>query len=950
MALADQMHRTPHNFKSSAVAKSLGRFKQSFFRRMFTVALITLALAANLRADSISGTVQDPSGAMVASARIEISGDNVPQPVILMSDESGKFSSPNLSAGKYSIRVAKEGFEDLVTAVDLHGTLNIDLKLTIATQQTSVSVTEKSIGLANSDPAYRQLRDDGLGNTYHCEKFTLTLDVGTFELKSGTITLLNSVNNFQTGAIFVGQGHFTLKPIIHVDIQEMIRRSGGPTAEEDFGEVVFRFTPGLYSQVAAAFGPRVETPREAAETWKNWKNKVRHRHEFPEGLTQELFEQEMIDNVDADLLAAIYNPKHPPFFNAYMVGVHHKDLRFFLRSRVGAIPQLDSPEEVALINFNGGGMDDGVWYSEHLAAELTAQTADSREDRRLFATRRYNIETVIAKNNHLYSRASVTFEPLVSGERLLKFALLLSLRVTRVSDQNGKELHFIQEGKKEDGSFYVLLDEAPEMGKEHSISIEYVGDKVLYDAGSGSYYVGARESWYPNLNGFGEKALYDLTFKVPRSNVVISVGKLVAESTEAGFAVSHWVTSAPVAVAGFNYGKYTKIDIPDTITHYNISGYYLSELPDNLRRFQGGAFSSHAPASDLQAHALEAMSPMAMTKYALEQTRAQLQVCTLFFGRAPYDNIEITEQPNFSFGQSWPNLVYLPISAYIDSTQRWMLFGHIDRKFTGFVQEVTPHEVAHQWFGHSVGWASYHDQWLSEGFAEFAAGLFLQQAVGPKWQKDYLDFWERQRVRILEKNNFGVSPNDAGPLWLGLRLDSPRSERAYQGLTYPKGAYVLLMLRSMMYADQSTEGNRDQAFIDMMHDFMKSHHDSNASTESFKAVVEKHMTKKMDLQQNGRLDWFFDEWVYGTQVPRYHFQYDLQPGDKGGCKVRVEITQSEVDQNFAMFVPVFADFGQGWVRLGQLALAGNSTRTAIFNMDRQPKKVALNVYKDVLER
>ena len=38
--------------------------------------------------------------------------------------------------------------------------------------------------------------------------------------------------------------------------------------------------------------------------------------------------------------------------------------------------------------------------------------------------------------------------------------------------------------------------------------------------------MGARESWYPNLNGFGEKALYDLTFKVPPSNIVISVGKL----------------------------------------------------------------------------------------------------------------------------------------------------------------------------------------------------------------------------------------------------------------------------------------------------------------------------------------------------------------------------------------------------------------------------------------
>ena len=949
MAVPDQIDRTRHNFKPSDAARSLHRVKQFFPPRMLVAALIGLALAANLRADTISGTVKDPSGAVVVNARIEITGNAISQPVILLSDESGRFSASHLGAGKYSVRVAKAGFEELITPVDLHDVANLDLSLTIAVQQTSVHVTEKSTGFGNSDPVYRQLREAGLGDTYRCEKFTLSLDVGTFELNSGTITLLNAVNNFQTGAIFVGQGHFTLQPLIHLDTQEMIRRSGKPTAEEDLSEVVFRFTPGLYPKVARAFGPKVDTPHEAVDALQHWQNKVRHRHEFPEGLTQGIFEQESIDNVDADVLAAIYNPKHPPFFNAYMVGAPHKDLRFFVRSRVGAIPQMDSPEEVALINFSGGGMDDGVWYSEHLAAELKAQTADSREDRRLFATRRYNIETVIAKNNHLYSRATITFRPLVSGERVMKFALLPTLRVTRVSDENGKELHFIQESRKEDGSFYAVLDEAPEIGKEHLISVEYVGDKVLYDAGSGSYYVGARESWYPNLNGFGEKALYDLTFKVPRSNVVISVGKLVGESTEAGFAVTRWVTPVPVAVAGFNYGRYTKIELPDTITHYNISGYYLSELPSNLKQFDG-SLSGNAPASNMQANALSAMSPMAMTKYALHQARAQMQVCTLYFGRAPYENIEITEQPNFSFGQSWPNLVYLPISAYIDSTQRWMLFGQINAKFTGFVQEVTPHEVAHQWFGHSVGWASYHDQWLSEGFAEFAAGLFLQQAVGPKWQKDYLDFWERQRVRILEKNNFGVSPNDAGPLWLGRRLDSPRSERAYNGLTYPKGAYVLQMLRSMMYADQAPEGNRDQPFIDMMHDFMESHHDSNASTESFKAVVEKHMPKKLDLQQNGRLDWFFDEWVYGTQVPRYHFKYDLQQGDKGNLKVHVEITQSEVDQNFAMLVPVFADFGQGWVRLGQLALAGNSTRSAIFNMDRQPKKVALNVYKDVLER
>jgi aminopeptidase N len=279
-----------------------------------------------------------------------------------------------------------------------------------------------------------------------------------------------------------------------------------------------------------------------------------------------------------------------------------------------------------------------------------------------------------------------------------------------------------------------------------------------------------------------------------------------------------------------------------------------------------------------------------------------------------------------------------------------MLFGHINANFTGFVQEVTPHEVAHQWFGHSVGWASYHDQWLSEGFADFAAGLFLEQAVGPKWQKDYLEYWERQRKRVLDKNNFGVSPNDAGPLWLGLRLISPRTGQAYQGVTYSKGGYVLLMLRSLMYADQATSGNRDQAFIDMMHDFIESHRDAPASTESFKAIAEKHMTAQMDLQKNGRLDWFFNEWVYGTLVPRYQLKYEVQPAQGSNVKVKMEITQSEVDDQFAMFVPVFGDFGKGMIRMGQFLIVGNSTRTVSFNLDREPKKIVLNAFKDVLER
>jgi hypothetical protein len=899
-------------------------------------AFMLAALCGSLRADTISGTVKDPSGALVAGAKVEITGEDLPQPLVLVTDANGRFIAQDLSAGKYLVRVVKAGFDELSSALDLHGTAEVPFTLAITAQQTTVTVTGNSAAFANSDPVYRQLRDAGLGDTFRCDNFTLAMDVGTFEFTTGTISLLRPLNGLQTGAVFVGQGHFSLKPIGKLDISELLRRNGGATAEEDFSEVVFRFTPEQFPLFKATLIAKADTPPQAAEAFRHWKEKVRHRHEVPEGLTQAFFESETIDNVDADILAAIYNRRHPSFFNSYIHGTPHKDLRFYLRARVGALPQIDSPEEVALVNFNGGSMDDGIWYSQHLKSEIIARTANSSEDKRLFATRRYKIETVIGKNDHLASRATIYFEPLVAGERVMKFALLPTLRVTRVTGEKSQDLHFIQENRKEDGSFYAVLDEAAPIGKLQSITVDYGGDQVLTNAGSGSYYVGSRDSWYPNLNGFGEKALYDLTFKVPHSNVLISVGKQDDEHTEAGFSVTHWTTPVPIAVAGFNYGQYKKLDFPDTITHYEISGYYLQELPNSLKPYENGA--------------LGGMSPGAMTRYALEQARAQMQVCTLFFGRAPFENLYITEQPNFNFGQSWPNLVYLPISAYIDSTQRWLLFGQINSRFTGFVQEVTPHEVAHQWFGHAVGWATYHDQWLSEGFAEFAAGLFLQQAMGPKWQKDYIDFWQRQHDRLMEKNNFGVSPNDAGPLWLGTRLISPKSAQAYQGVTYAKGAFVLSMLRSMMRADGSDkEKNADQAFIDMMHDFMANQRDS-ASSESFKAVAEKHMTKQMDLEKNGRLDCFFRQWLLGTEVPRYSFKYDVQPAEGGKFKIHTEITQSEVDANFATLIPLFADFGNGMARLGQFEMVGNSMRTIYITVDKKPKKVALNAYKDILER
>ncbi len=218
--------------------------RQWRFSSMLKVPLVFLCLTwpTWLLSQTISGTVQDPSGAFIAGARIEITGPGLAQPVVLSSDASGKFASPDLTPGSYSLRIVQDGFEPLAKTVELQASVQLQLTLAIAKQQVNISVAGKSLAFANSDPLYRQLRGLGLGETFRFDNFTLLWDVATFQFQKGTLTFLSPVNGIVTGAIFIGEGHFNLKPVTPLDARELSRRTGGDEFNEDFTEAVFRFT------------------------------------------------------------------------------------------------------------------------------------------------------------------------------------------------------------------------------------------------------------------------------------------------------------------------------------------------------------------------------------------------------------------------------------------------------------------------------------------------------------------------------------------------------------------------------------------------------------------------------------------------------------------------------------------------------------------------------------
>jgi hypothetical protein len=102
---------------------------------------------------------------------------------------------------------------------------------------------------------------------------------------------------------------------------------------------------------------------------------------------------------------------------------------------------------------------------------------------------------------------------------------------------------------------------------------------------------------------------------------------------------------------------------------------------------------------------------------------------------------------------------------------------------------------------------------------------------------------------------------------------------------------------------------------------------------------------------NGHMDWFFRQWVYGTALPKYRFDYTVTPSDDGKWILKGSLTQSEVPPDFIPMVPLYADFDGTIARLGIIRVAGNVTTDNLqANLPKKPNKVAINLFYEMLEQ
>lgn len=701
----------------------------------------------------------------------------------------------------------------------------------------------------------------------------LTRGTGTITLESGTLSLAKPVNGRVVAAMFVGKGSFRFSAPTAIERGQLDRLVGDSAVEAKVKRVFFLFTDSTLAELqrSVTFGPRAPVP-DASRLANDALAYIKPQED---------------ESFGPELMLPLLNNNEAGAFYAHI-------------ERDGGNPvmlQIDpfSTEPVRLLT---KARRVGWARTTESAAQFgpAPVPTDGSDVQSPYAVPDYRIDATITRTGMGEARFSaIATLRTTASEKVgpwLPFYLAPGITVDSATAPDGRALAF----QKEKGGtmLWLRLPEPLPAGGSTTIRLVYGGD--LIDRYGDFFFLKSSSLWYPRPLDMRQRANFDLTFHTPESYRFASVGVLKDSTVANKVLTTHWVSDGPMRNVSFNLGFFEDHVAPSN-----------GKRPEVVVLHSDQALRSFG------------MRSMPRAKEAVGQDVSQAaEFFTAMFGDIGHQRLYATIIP-YGHGEAFPGLIHLSYST----------FASDDGTTADFNQFFRAHEVAHQWWGIGVDFASYRDQWLSEGFSNFS-GLWYTQ-VAQKKNKYYFDQLDRWKADLR------IRQGEVGPVGLGHRTATASDGSEYSLVVYQKGGWTLHMLRILMLDLRTMKEDKFEA---TMRDYFQTYKGRSASTDDFRRIAERHA--------GAPLDWFFDQWLTTTAIPEYRVAWTAAPGEGGKYVVKLRVKQENVSDTFLAYVPVTITLEGGQVARLRVKVQGPITEISLPPMPAKPTALVFNDLSGVL--
>jgi hypothetical protein len=735
--------------------------------------------------------------------------------------------------------------------------------------------TWNGVPAATLAPRFQEVWNMGPGDLSAAVKdLVLRRDQAEITLREGRLYLLQPVGGQVMGAVFRGHGTFHYVPASPIERNRLTVFHKDGALEDSFDELVLLFADSTVAELGRQL--HFEPGKAPDDIGARVKDLLKY------------FGDEGHQALDPDLFR--------PFLNGEQTGL-------FVAEYGTSTPWifLLDPQEIEGVqvltearHVRGGHNTEGAAQERRLG-EAGSQVAERRPEGRID---NYQLEVTLTRTGSgdvgFLARAKLALVADTAVGPWVPFSLFANLEVDSARWDDGTPAEVAKH--KDSGVLWVRCDRRLAAGDSRVLQLVYHGD-VLDRVGDWAF-LKSSTGWYPQSLDYTALAKFDLTFLTPEGLTLATVGEQSDSATAPNHMIrTHWVTATPIRNASFNLGRFDRFDVGE------------QGVPPVTVLWSE---SMHK----LIAQGTDALMGKNMKQQVGTDVAAAMQFYQKLYGPLAVKHFYATEIPDLH-GEAFPGLVHLS----------WITFHQTSDD--GFEEVFRAHEVAHQWWGIGVDYPTYHDQWMSEGFATFSGLWFLQTRRNDA--EKYFGLLKRWRDDILRRRD------DALPIWLGYRVVTSEGEgNEFNTIIYEKGAWVLHMLRILLLDLKSMNEDR---FTTLLHDFFQTYQGKRASTEDFRHFLEERLGQD--------LGWFFNQWVYGTAIPTYRILGRTEEAN-GAYVVKLTVIQEKVPADFLAYVPVSVELGKNQVARFRVKVTGASSEITLPPLPAKPQKVIFNDLSGVL--